>query len=78
MQHNVKKYLFDISESINSIEEFIGDNKDFNHYVSTKILRRAVERELEIIPSVVGIPANQFGDKKGRQRCQPWKKIDFQ
>lgn len=33
MQHNVKKYLFDISESINSIEEFIGDNKDFNHSV---------------------------------------------
>ena len=49
MQHKVAKYLHDIWESINSIEEFLKDNRDFSHYQQNKLLRRGVERELEII-----------------------------
>lgn len=49
MQLEMKKYLYDILTSINSINEFVGTEKDFYHYQNNKLLRRAVERELEII-----------------------------
>ncbi len=39
----------DIEASTISIQEFIGHKKDFKEYKSNKILKRAVERELEII-----------------------------
>ena len=34
MQHKIAKYLFDIQESVNSIEDYIGINKNFNEYSS--------------------------------------------
>lgn len=49
MQLEILKYLFDIQTSIESINEFIGAKKDFNHYRENKMLRRSVEREFEII-----------------------------
>jgi uncharacterized protein with HEPN domain len=49
MQHEVQTYLFDILESIHSVDEYLGPTKDFTSYLSDKKLRRAVERELEII-----------------------------
>src|ERR1035437_8049160 len=49
MQLEIKKYLFDIQESINSINEFLGDKRDFKEYTDNKLLRRGIERELEII-----------------------------
>lgn len=49
MELDIKKYLFDIQESIESIENYLGDKRDFNIYLSNKLLRRAVEREFEII-----------------------------
>lgn len=49
MQREILKYLFDIQESVNSIFNFLGDNRDFNEYKSNKLLRRGIERELEII-----------------------------
>jgi uncharacterized protein with HEPN domain len=49
MNVEIKKYLFDISESIDSIEKYLGDKRDFSVYLSNKMLRRAVEREFEII-----------------------------
>lgn len=45
MDLDIKKYLFDIQESINSIEIFLGNKRDFNVYIADKMLRRAVERE---------------------------------
>ena len=54
MKLEVKKYLFDIRESIESIEEYLGDRRDFNIYLSDKMLRRAVEREFEIIGEAMG------------------------
>lgn len=49
MNDEIRKYLFDIQVSIDSIETFLGDKRDFNVYKANKMLRRAVERELEII-----------------------------
>ena len=49
MELEIKKYLFDIQESISSIEQYLGDKRDFNIYTSDKMLRRAIEREFEII-----------------------------
>ena len=49
MADEIKKYLYDISESILSIENYLGEKRDFNAYLSNKMLRRAVEREFEII-----------------------------
>ena len=49
MELKIQKYLYDIITSINSIHEFLGSNRDFNEYKRNKLLRRAIERELEII-----------------------------
>lgn len=49
MDFEIKKYLFDIQESIESIEKYLGNKRDFNAYMANKMLRRAVEREFEII-----------------------------
>ncbi|MFO7827836.1 MAG: hypothetical protein R6V23_04395 [Bacteroidales bacterium] len=49
MELKIQKYLYDIITSINSIYEYLGESRDFNEYSENKLLRRAVERELEII-----------------------------
>ncbi|MBT3244261.1 MAG: DUF86 domain-containing protein [Bacteroidetes bacterium] len=49
MQREILKYLHDIRESIDSIYEYLGDKSDFNYYLGNKLLRRGIERELEII-----------------------------
>lgn len=49
MKLEINKFLYDIKESIESIENYLGDKRDFNIYVEDKMLRRAVEREFEII-----------------------------
>ena len=49
MDNEIKKYLYDIKESVTSIEIYLGDKLDFNVYLNNKMLRRAVEREFEII-----------------------------
>jgi uncharacterized protein with HEPN domain len=49
METEIKKFLFDIHESIDSIEKYLGNKRDFNIYLTNKMLRRAVEREFEII-----------------------------
>jgi uncharacterized protein with HEPN domain len=49
MDRSVKKFLFDISMAINSIEEYIGTPKLFANYESSRQLQQAVERNLEII-----------------------------
>lgn len=49
MEIEIKKFLFDINESIISIENYLGEKRDYNIYVTNKMLRRAIEREFEII-----------------------------
>lgn len=49
MKREVKKYLFDIKTSIDSIFEYLGEKRDFYEYQNNKLLRRGIEREIEII-----------------------------
>ena len=49
MQREIRKYLFDIKESIESIDQFLGSERNFAIYMKNKLLRRGVERELGII-----------------------------
>lgn len=49
MSQRMKKYLYDIKVSIDSIDGYLGDQKVFEDYQNNKLVRRAVERELEII-----------------------------
>jgi len=49
MDSQIRKFLYDIEIAIESIEKYLGDKRDFTVYKSNKMLRRAVERELEII-----------------------------
>lgn len=53
MKREVKKYLYDINTSIESIYEFLGERRDFYDYQNNKLLRRGVEREIEIIGEAV-------------------------
>lgn len=49
MKREIKKYLYDIKVSIDSIFEYLGEKRDFFEYQQNKLLRRAIEREIEII-----------------------------
>ncbi|MCW3789767.1 HepT-like ribonuclease domain-containing protein [Plebeiibacterium sediminum] len=49
MKREIKKYLFDIKTSIESIFDYLGDERNFFEYQNNKLLRRGVEREIEII-----------------------------
>jgi uncharacterized protein with HEPN domain len=49
MKREIKKYLFDIKVSIESIFEYLGEKRDFYEYQQNKLLRRGIEREIEII-----------------------------
>lgn len=49
MKREIKKHLFDIQTSINSINEYLGEERDFLKYQQNKLLRRGIEREIEII-----------------------------
>ena len=53
MQREILKYLLDIQVSINSIYDYIGDNRNLSDYKANKLLRRGVERELEIIGEAI-------------------------
>ncbi|TAL64867.1 MAG: DUF86 domain-containing protein [Bacteroidetes bacterium] len=54
MQLEIQKYLFDIKTSIDSINDYLGENRDFTAYKINKLLKRAIERELEIIGEAAG------------------------
>ncbi|MCW5908993.1 MAG: DUF86 domain-containing protein [Chitinophagales bacterium] len=49
MDESIKKYLYDIKVSIESINEYLLNKRSFTEYEQNKLLRRAIERELEII-----------------------------
>jgi len=54
MEEKILKWLYDIKLAIEEIESyFIDIPKDFNNYSSNLILKRAVERDLEIIGEAV-------------------------
>ena len=47
------KLLTDVKNGINSIDEHLSGKRDFEAYLNNKTVRRAVERELEIIGEAV-------------------------
>ena len=49
MKREIKKYFFDIKTSIDSINEYLGERRNFFEYQENKLLRRGIEREIEII-----------------------------
>jgi len=49
MNLETKKYLFDIKTSIESIYDYLGEKRDFLEFQKNKLLRRGIEREIEII-----------------------------
>ena len=49
MDKRVYTYLFDILNSINEINEYIAHNRTYDNYCNSRILQRAIERNLEII-----------------------------
>ncbi len=57
LPEEIRKSLHDIMVSIDSIEgylaRFLGEQRNFFVYVQEKILRRGVEREIEIIGEAV-------------------------
>ncbi len=54
MDERILKWLYDIDEAITEIDNYFNDfPKDFNHYKSNKVLKRAIERDLEIIGEAV-------------------------
>ena len=54
MDERILKWLYDIQEAINEIESYFIENpKDFKYYQSNILLKRAVERDLEIIGEAV-------------------------
>ena len=53
MPHSIDMYLLDISTAIDSISDYLGPDKNFKEYESNKLLRRAIERELEIIGEAI-------------------------
>lgn len=49
MNPKIKKSLFDIQTSIESIYDYLGSETDFDAFSQNKLLRRGIEREIEII-----------------------------
>ena len=64
MQREILKYMLDIKESIDSIYDYLGDKRDFNEYKANKLLRRGIERELEIIGDAISRILKIDGDVK--------------
>jgi len=62
MEIEIKKLLFDILVAIGSIEEYLGEKRDFRVYMANKMLRRAVEREFEIIGEAMSRVVKQDPD----------------
>ena len=58
MEIEIRKYLHDIKESIESINSYLGENRNFTDYQNNKMLRRAIEREFEIIGEAMKMLAN--------------------
>lgn len=54
MDESIQKWLFDVKDAISEIEGyFVNYPKDFNEYKNNTLLKRAVERDLEIIGEAV-------------------------
>lgn len=53
MKPEIVKLLFDIKTAIESVEDYLDSNKNFIAFQNNKLVRRAVEREIEIIGEAI-------------------------
>ncbi len=53
MDNHEKKYLFEVKTCIETIDNYIGEPKIFERFEENKMLRDAVERNLEIIGEAI-------------------------
>lgn len=53
MDEEIRKSLYDIEIAINSIGDYVGASDNFEDFRSKKIVKRAVEREFEIIGEAI-------------------------
>lgn len=49
MNEQVRKYLFDILDSVNALKDYFKDVKEFSKFNNNRLLKKAVEREFEVI-----------------------------
>jgi uncharacterized protein with HEPN domain len=49
MNDEIRKNLQDILDSIAGVDQYIAGKRDFNEFESNRMMRKAIERELEII-----------------------------
>lgn len=54
MDNRIKQYLFDIEQAIADVKTYISAVESFEEFENDKLIRRAVERELEIIGEAIG------------------------
>jgi len=52
MRHEPTSYLFDILQAIDLVQVFV-EGKSFEDYLDDLILRSAVERQLDVVPTKV-------------------------
>ena len=53
MNDEILKYLYDIRESIANIDLHLGNQRNFYVFMESLTIRRAIERELEIIGEAI-------------------------
>jgi uncharacterized protein with HEPN domain len=53
MKDEVIKCINDIAKAIDAIDRFIGERKEFTNFKNNELVRRAVEREFEIIGEAI-------------------------
>ena len=63
MDESINKYLHDILDAINEVESFFGDKpKYFGEFCDDLCLRRAVERDIEIIGEAMNRILKEYRD----------------
>lgn len=54
MDERIEKWLYDVQHAIEEIDAYFDNNpKTYHHYSSNTILKRAIERNLEIIGETI-------------------------
>ena len=70
MDERILKWLFDIQEAIKEIDVFFSQKpKEFSHYQSDVMLKRAIERNLEIIGEAIN-RENKKGPHIPNRTCE--------
>jgi uncharacterized protein with HEPN domain len=58
MKPEIRKYLLDIETSISSIEEYLGEERNFKKYEANKLLRRGIEIIGEAVNRILKLDAS--------------------